>query len=328
MSAIGTAEIIAGQKTRGAIRLGSDTDGSPVHMPVLVVAGKRSGPRVWVHGCVHGEEFGGAAAIIRLFQELDPAEMAGTVILVPVTNVPAFKARSRISPLDGANLNRIFPGDPQGTFSYRLAHKLTELITQNADYVVDLHSGGIGALVPFYAIYNDDGSEAARRSAWLAERVGTDLVWRVKSTPGLGGSVTGQIVARGIPAIAVECGGGNVTEEHEELFKQAVRNVLRAVKVLPGEPALCAEYTILSDGVFIFTGEGGLFVPHCSAGSIVNKGDLLAVIMNLYGDVTEELRSPIHGFVAAIGHRYYPVEPGQLMAEVFAVEARGARVAH
>lgn len=321
MEKIGTVEIVPGKKSKGYIPFGSDTDGTPFRIPVLVTAGEMEGPTIWVHGCIHGEEYGGAASIIRFFQELDVRQLRGTFIGVPVMNLPSFKARSRISPLDGANLNRIFPGNPKGTYSQRLARKLLALIEEHADYVIDLHSGGIGAQVPFYAIVKDDGTEGYEKSMWLAKRMGANVIWRSGGEMVVDGTITGHVLERGIPVVTVECGGGNVTEEHEELFKQSILNAMKALEMLPGKPPVQEEYKIISNAEFFFTREGGLFIPSCQVGDFLKKGDLIGCIMNLYGEVTEELRcSADNAYVAAVGHRYWPTEPGQLIAEAIPVE--------
>ena len=128
----------------------------------MIASGKEKGPVIWVHGCIHGEEYGGAASIIRLYHDLDVDKLKGTFIGVPVVNLPSFKDRSRISPLDGVNLNRAFPGDRDGTYSQQLANYILTMIETHADYVIDLHSGGIGAEVPFYMIVKDGENEYLR----------------------------------------------------------------------------------------------------------------------------------------------------------------------
>jgi predicted deacylase len=321
LKTLGTAKVIRGAKTRGHLQVGSDTDGSAIQIPVLVAAGNEAGPTIWVQGCIHGEEYGGAASIIRFFQELDVNQLHGTFIGVPVTNPPSFKARSRMSPFDGANLNRIFPGDPKGTYSQRLAHVLLTTVLDTADYVLDLHSGGIGCEVPFYLICKYDESETAKKSMWLAERMGPDVIWRSAGEAGTGGTGTAHFVKNGIPTVTVECGGGNVTEEHEHQYKASIGNAMKALNMLEGEAPVQTEYTVINKADFIFNGEGGLFVPACKVGDILNKGDLIGSIINLFGDVIEEVRCPSErSYIAAIGHRYWPTNPGELIAEAIPVE--------
>jgi predicted deacylase len=317
---VGTAEVVHGEKTKGFLQVGTDTDGASFKLPVLVATGKEEGPTIWVQGCVHGDEYGGAASIIRFFQELDVNQLHGTFVGVPVTNLPSFKARYRTSPLDGANLNRIFPGDPKGTYSQRLAHTLLSTQTETADYVIDLHSGGNGANVPFYVICDYDETDAGKKSLWLAQRMGSIVIWRSAAETDINGTGTAQLVHNGVPAVTVECGGGNVTEDHERLFKESIENAMKAINMLDGEAPLQKEYTVINGADFFFTGEGGLFVPACNVGDVLNKGDLLGAVMNLYGDVREELYCQSdNAYISAVGHRYWPVHPGQLIAEAIPI---------
>lgn len=320
MKKIGTAEIITGKKTTGHIITGHDTDGSPIELPLLIASGKESGPTVWIIGCIHGDEYGGAASIIRFFQELELDSFKGTLIGLPVANPPSFKAWSRISPMDGANLNRIFPGNPQGTYSQRLAHVLLETIKESADYVIDLHSGGIALHVPFFMICKDGQTDAAIKSMWLAERMGTDIIWKAEGETAAGGTGTDHYLKNGIPSVTVEVGGGTVVEEHERLFKLSISNALKALEMIPGEAPVQEKYTVYKKASFIFTKEGGLFVPAKKVGEILNRGDLIGSIMNLYGNVTEEIRSPFdNAYLAATGNLYWPTEPGRLIAEVYTI---------
>jgi predicted deacylase len=318
LKTIGTAKVIQGEKTRGHLQVGSDTDGSPIQIPVLVASGREEGPVVWVQGCIHGDEFGGAASIIRFFQELDLSQLKGTVVGVPVVNLPSFKARYRTSPIDGANLNRIFPGDPKGTYSQRLAHALIESISETADYVLDLHSGGIGLHVDYFVICRQGDNEASKKSMWLAERMGAEVIWQAGGEGTTSGVGTDHLTQKGIPAVTIEVGGGNVTEKHERLFKVSIENALKALDMVPGEAPVQKEYTVYQQGDFIFAGQGGMFVPACEVGSVLNKGDLIGSIINLYGEVTEEIHcSSDNAYLAATGHRYWPLHPGQLVAETY-----------
>ncbi|PLR91594.1 succinylglutamate desuccinylase/aspartoacylase family protein [Bacillus sp. T33-2] len=321
MKTVGTAQFVQGEKTRGHLLVGSDTDGSPIQIPVLIASGAEEGPVVWVQGCIHGDEYGGAASIIRFIQELDLGQLKGTVVGVPVVNLPSFKARYRTSPIDGANLNRIFPGDPQGTFSQRLAHALIETISETADYVLDLHSGGIGIHVDYFMICRQGKNEASRKSMWLAERMGAEVIWQAGGPGATTGVGTDYLTQKGIPAVTIEVGGGNVTEKHEQLFKDSIGNALKALDMIPGEAPVQEEYAVYKQGDFIFAGQGGLFVPACEVGSVISKGDLIGSIMNLYGEVTEEIRcSSDNAYLAATGHRFWPLHPGQLVAETYTKE--------
>jgi uncharacterized protein len=319
---VGTAEAAAGSLTRGELRVGSMPDGTPIRLPVMIAAGQHEGPRVWVQGCIHGAEFGGTAAIIQVLNELQLDDFRGTVIGVPVVNPPAFNFQARISPLDGANMNRVFPGDAAGSHSEQVAAALAEQMKTNADYVLDLHSGGIGAEVPFYAIFSDDGSDTAAMSRFLAKRVGCDVLWALKGEAGLGGSAAAEASRHGIPSMMVECGGGIVTPQHVENFKTAIVGLLQALDMAPGDAPVQDSYTIVEDGVFINHREGGLIVPECKVGAILDKGDLIARVVNLYGDTVEEIRCPAdNAYIAANRLPYWPSASGNLVSEAIPVKS-------
>lgn len=321
MLKIGNVESKNGTVQKGVFRVGSYADGSPIALPIMVAAGKTDGPVLWVEGCVHGEEYGGAASIIRFVESLDVDALKGTLVAMPVANPPSYLARKRISGIDGANLNRIFPGNTTGTYSHHLAYALIEAITKHADYFMDLHSGGIFAEVPFYAIYDDNGSEAAKRSRKIAKSLGVNVVWRQKGEAGLGGAISAQTTARGIPSVTVEVGGGTVTAEHLSQYDTAIRNMLIVAGMLDGETPKFDEYTIVSDGVFMFNHEGGMFVPDCKPGAHLKKGDKIGHIINLYGETVEQLINPWeHGYISAIRHNYAPTDAGELVAESMSVE--------
>jgi len=319
---IGTVTSERGSVVRGYISAGSLADGSPIRVPVLVAEGRSEGPTVWIGACVHGEEYGGAASIIRFFDELDVDQLSGTIIGVPVANPPSFNAKSRVSWIDGANLNRIFPGDRTGSYSYQLATILGEELARTSNYVLDLHSGGIGAEVPFYAIYKDDGTEAVAKSKELAKKVGCDVLWRAKGEAGLGGTFTAEAVRSGIPAVTVEVGGGTFVPEHLRDYTTAIKNFLVALEMIPGKVVMQERYTIISDGAFLHNREGGLFVQDCKVGDILPKDGLLGHIINLHGETVEEIRSPYdNAYIAALRLPYFPTHAGEIVGEAIPVES-------
>lgn len=321
MVKVGNVQGKKGTVQKGVLRVGSYADGTPIAMPTMIATGEQEGPTLWLEGCLHGEEYGGAASIIKVVESLDLKKLKGTLIAVPVVNLPAYLARGRVSSLDGENLNRIFPGRMSGTYSHQLAHVLLEEIVATADYLLDLHSGGIGAVVPFYTIYTDDKSETSNISKKLAKSLGADVIWKVKGEAGLGGSITAQTTPKGIPSVTVEVGGGNVTDQHITQYTMAITNMMKAIGMLEGVVPKFDKYTIITDGNFLHNREGGLFVPACEVGAFLKKNEPIGYIINLYGEKVDEILNPCeYACITAIRHNYVPTDAGELVAEAIAVE--------
>ncbi|MGI6250315.1 MAG: succinylglutamate desuccinylase/aspartoacylase family protein [Anaerolineaceae bacterium] len=310
-----------GEIQSGYLKVGSLADGAPINLPFFVAQGEQDGPVLWLQGGIHGEEYGGSASIIRCIKTLDLTKLKGTLVAFPVVNPPSYLARSRISSLDGENLNRIFPGNADGTFSHQLANILMNEIIRNADYLLDLHSGGVFAEVPFYTIYTDVNSEASRISKKLAKSLGPEVVWKIKDDKGLGGAITSQVTSKGVPSVTVEVGGGTVTDIHLEQYRTAITNMMIAIGMLDGVTPKAERYTIISDGLFIFNHHGGMFVPDCKPGDFLKKGEKIGHIVNLHGDVVEDIINEWeNGYISAIRHNYSPTDVGELVAESISVE--------
>ncbi len=210
--------------------------GTAVRMPVTVVRGADEGPVVLVTGGVHGGEYPGIEAAIRLAGSLEPEQVRGTVVAVHPVSLPAFHARQQyLVPDDGKNLNRQFPGKACGTVSERMAWTLME-VARRADAWVDLHGGDIHeALVPFM-IYSDVADpEVVAASRSMAEVYGIENV--IASASVKGGTYSAA-AAEGIPCILAEAGQvGQLDDESVAVHLRGCRNVLRHVGCLPGTPS-------------------------------------------------------------------------------------------
>src|SRR5690606_20740631 len=130
----------------------------PLRSPVIVVDGAKPGPTLWVQACVHGTEVGGIGGLHRFLDALDPAALSGTVVALMTANPAAYLAQTRNTPIDGENLNRVFPGNAGGGHSGQIADRLLREAVRVADVIVDLHSGGDRSHVPHYALCWADGS--------------------------------------------------------------------------------------------------------------------------------------------------------------------------
>ncbi|HJM50306.1 MAG TPA: succinylglutamate desuccinylase/aspartoacylase family protein [Alphaproteobacteria bacterium] len=316
---VGTAVARRGRWTKGELVLGHYPD-APITTPVNIMCGAKPGPVLWVQACIHGTEVGGAMGLLRLFKKLDPAKMSGTIIAIMATNPTAFRGFARNTPLDGENLNRLFPGDAKGPHSRQAAHTLFKTAMAVSDAMIDLHSGGDEAEVPFYAIYWNDGSEAGNQSARLARAAATPDIWASRDA-WLGGCMMANYTRQGKPALIVECGGGGqVPEAHIDNYVNTVSGVAKAMGILPGRPPKQKKYRVVGECLLVFNKRGGYFLPAVEVGSVVKKGQIFGRIMDPHGRIIEELKSPNGpAYVAALVRPYLPVYSGAMVAETIDV---------
>src|SRR6516225_10866489 len=243
-------ELTPGTTQRHLIKLPGAALANDEPRPVISVAGAKSGPVLFVNAGVHGGEYPAVEAVIRLGKTLDPKKISGTVILMPVLNLPAFRARTQfVCPIDNVNPNRVFPGDPAGSYSEQMTHALINEFVVHADAYIDLHGGDIPeALVPFVICRSEAGladskaRDVAARSKGIAMAFGLPYVLTVSKPvqPSKGLSSYAAAAERGVPAILAEAGGvGQMQEDQVELLVNGVVNVMRHVGMVEekqGEP--------------------------------------------------------------------------------------------
>jgi predicted deacylase len=270
------------------------------------------GPRMVVLGGVHGDETEGAAAALRLAHD-PPALSRGVLDIVPVCHEAAFDADSRTSPVDGLNLARVFPGDPEGSATGSLAHHLNVEVLQGADFLIDLHTSGTHYDMPSLAGYGGQRPGTGSVTERAAIAFGARFVWR---HPRRSQGRTLSMVEHGM---YVESPGFGPTDlDGVTAYVDGVLRILESLSMLaaPAPPRR-------SDGIRV-TGGGdldrdmlqvshrGLFLPAVRAGDRVAPGRLLGSVQAFTGGTLEELTAPIDGYVMALKRRS-PVHPGDLV---------------
>jgi predicted deacylase len=248
-------------------------------------------------GGVHGCEYSSIAAVTRFMNELDASELSGSITAVPIVSMESFRQRSPfVVPADGKNLNRSFPGSYDGTYTDVLARSIFEQVIEPADVLLDLHGGDmVEALEPF-AIY--DASPHEERAHAIALAFGLPYVVRQEiDESGLGGMTSSAAAHAGIPAVIAEAGGcGQLEEAATSLLVEGVRNVLRHLEMLPGEPAP-PRSRVVGKFIWLRAARDCWWQPVVAAGDEVAEGQPVGTLRTLYGDVLEELRAPRDGVV-------------------------------
>ena len=248
-------------------------------IPVTILHGSRPGPTITILGGVHGDELTGPSPCTHLLSNaftdegkpLDPTKMAGTIRIVPIVNLPGYRAKSRYFP-DGRDLNRHFPGDPKGSTTKRVAAQTWKYLFSDADAIVDLHSAGKGRsnMPQIRANLAHAGSNI------LAKAFGIEIILDSKPPSG---SLRKAAIALDIPVVTYEGGGAN-TLDHEsvKVAMHGVLNVLRSFRMIDGNP-LRPRFRMLASGShWLRAGEGGLLDMFVSAGSVMREGEVIATI--------------------------------------------------
>jgi predicted deacylase len=273
---------------RRTLDVGSRADGSTVQLPVMVVNGAMPGPVLWVQGCLHGDEYAGSRAIHKFVAGLDPAHLKGSVIALPVVNLLAWEQKNRVCPIDHLDLNRVFPGSAKGTWTQFLAHRLLEAITENADYVLDLH----GYRSNFFALYYRQEDQTGEAAEQLALASGAPAIVGV-SEKWLNNALFSVLTRRGIPAILIEAPGeGRSDPQIIDYYMRCLRNIAIKQGMIEGDPVEYPPPQRIKNLISIPAPASGFVELNVTRGDKVTKDQLIGTILSAYGDPIAEVRSP------------------------------------
>jgi predicted deacylase len=269
--------------------------------PYFAISGAHDGPTLCLIAGIHGAEYPPIDAVMRFCHDLDPATLRGRVIGVPIINLPAFWERTPfVCPRDGKNPNRVFPGDPSGSFTEILAHHVFETIIRRGDYLVDLHCGDlVEDLEPFSVVQEVRQPEVDRASLELATAFG--LPYIVVLPPGGGpvkGSTDAAAASAGIPAVIPEVGGiGQLQREAVDTHLRGLRRVLQHLGMQDGKPEPLPAPTLVHDFVWVRAEQGGFFRKAIAAGDMLKVGEPLGEMVDLWGEPRATIASPVDGVV-------------------------------
>ncbi|MCI4371350.1 MAG: succinylglutamate desuccinylase/aspartoacylase family protein [Thermoplasmata archaeon] len=292
-----------GTKRAGYLKVAEHPDGSDETLPFVIVNGKEDGPSLWLTAAEHGDEVLSTASIVEFVAGLDPKQVRGKLIAFPALCSTAFNIKHRFSPIDSYDFSRAWPGFRNGWLAQQVAAQLLALMVEDADYVINVHNGLPGVLMPtpyIIATYNDpadwEGRFRGLTESFLLDKV---VHWIGKSTE-RGARMSTMMAAlldRGIPSVVPEL--GPETKEGLRAGLRGYTNCLKFVGMLPGKPERLASYRAFPDVVHIFPTRGGVFKPFVTWGDEIKEGQKLGSIKNFDGTITEELIAPAAGMIIA-----------------------------
>lgn len=287
------------------LEIAAATDGG-TQIPISTIRGARPGPVLALIAGNHGYEYPPILALQQLPASIEAHEMAGTLILVHVANMPSFLGRTvYFSPVDGRNLNRVYPGHPDGTISQRIAFAITTQVIEKADVVLDLHCGdGNEWLRPY--VYQavtgkPDLDDAIGRLA-LAFGIDHILVDRNRPTdPARSLYCSTTAITRGKPAMTVESGGlGGREPEAVEIIVRGIRGVMRELQMLENGPEPLTRPIYLEPSAVITSPATGILYPLVAPDQVVQPGAILAQVTDFFGTPLCDVTAPIGGVVLYI----------------------------
>ena len=303
--------VAPGSKATHLIELVELPDGAKIHLPVVVINGVADGPRLYLGAGIHGDEENGVQIVSRVLAQVNPAQLSGSLVCVPVQNPLAFQFDHRIplglylkSPLDQAPIDpwSCFPGNRDGNVTEMLTHRLFELIT-SCQYAIDIHTPTRGGrYVPITILPHPSLGKPFERAEQRALAFGSGYVMRTeKGMYVRDGVLCVEATRADVPTIMFEIGeGGRLEWEITAIGVRCVQNALRFLKMIPGEIEKPPETVLMREFVGLRARRGGLLSTEASLGSRVKKGDLLARISSIYGEEVERFVAPVDGvFVRA-----------------------------
>src|SRR5512145_2144221 len=300
---IGSAVARPGQASSGFIDVPAGVDAA-TRIPITIIRGAQTGPTLALIAGTHGSEMAPIVALQRVRATLDPAQLRGTILIVHVANMPSFLGRTvYYSPIDGKNLNRVYPGKADGTVSERIAYAITNQIIERADYLVDIHAGDGNESLRPYTYWSplrlDARADSIAREmalAWGNDHIVIDTVRPRDRQASVFTQNTAHI--RGKPALTTEAGYlGIAAEDMVQRNVDGVFRLLRYFRMIPGNVELVRQPLFFERTEVLRSPATGVWHPRVERGRSVQKGMLIGVLTDFFGVTQAEIRAPFGGIV-------------------------------
>jgi len=301
---VGTASAPLGQRANGFLQVPGGVDPA-ASIPVIVINGAKAGPTLALVAGAHGTEYSSIIALERIAQQANPAEMSGAVIVLPLLNQASFAQKvPHLNPIDGKNMNRFYPGKADGTQTERISWAVSQQVIAKADYLLDFHGGDLDENMRSYAYWAQTGkSELDETSRRMVLAFGLDhIIMQDLRQPGASVTITRYASSIGKPSVAVEAGhAGTVLAEDVDALVEGTWNVMRHLKMLPGEPRPVAQPLWFPRYSSVTSEADGIFYPLAKPEAYVTKGMVIGYVTDAFGKRVWEAVAPSNGVILYIG---------------------------
>ena len=300
------------KRTDGFINYGQRPDCTQYQIAVVVINGGKPGPTLLIDSCTHGDEYEGTIAMLRMMNELEHKTFNGTVVFVPALNIEAFSTIRRATLSDEFNLNRIFPGNQSSYITHRLASVYTERVVCCADFLITFHGGGTVLHLEPIIGYLPPTDEVNKKSYEMAKAFNCKYTWRMQNLPFDGCSVVEYKKIYDIPMILPEVGSHcSRLHDHEknvQICYDGMKNVMAYLEMIPEVSKEKVEQMDVELG-YIHCYNGGLQTRVKHQNDIVEEGEVMAYMQDIFGNKIEEIKAPYRGVI--IGFWSMPlIRPG------------------
>jgi predicted deacylase len=323
---VGTATAAPGQKATGFIEVPAGVDAA-TSIPVVILRGAKPGPVLAIVSGSHGTEYASIIAVEKLIAQLDPTQISGTVILVPLVNIQSFEQVVRhVNPVDNKSMNRFYPGKLDGTQTDRASAIITKQVVGQSDFLIDLHGGDLDESLRAYSYYTISGNEKVDRvSRDLALAFGlNNIIIQIDfpRDPAASRYLSNTALTRGKPAAIAEAGyAGTVEQGDVDSLVYGCQNIMRYLKMVPGSAPFVENPVWIEKVVTVSGDQTGIFYPLVKRGEFVAAGMKIGYVTDYFGHTIQDARAPVAGEILYV-NAIPTITKGATIANVGVIAAK------
>jgi uncharacterized protein len=302
---VGTAKAPVGERANGFIQVSAGVDAA-TNIPVIVIHGAKAGPRLALVAGSHGTEYASIIALEKLARSVSPVELSGTLVIVPLINLASFAQKvPHLNPVDGKNMNRMYPGNPDGTQTERASWAIGRQVVEPSDYLIDLHGGDLDENLRRYSYWPQTGNDkldATSRAMVMAFGLDHIVIQKNQAPPMPATAPISRFsVDLGKPTVIAEAGHAGTTEaEDVDALVQGSENVMRYLKMLPGEVRPVEHPVWIGQITTVQSDHDGIFYPLVVPEAYVQQGMRIGYTTDYFGNKLADVIAPVSGVVVYV----------------------------